>query len=322
MARPRIFISSTYYDLRNVRADLERFIREQGYDPVLFERGQVPYGVTESLEEDCYREIASCDILINIVGGKFGTDSRDARYSISQNELRTAAKLGKQIYIFVERAVYAEHGTYLANKTVKGFTPSAVNDLRVYGFLEELFALSGRNPIQPFEVTSDIIFFLREQWAGLLQMLLQEHARQKEVRILEKIEATAGTLNQLVDFLTKERKEGDATIRDILLSNHPVFEAIRSTVKVPYRVYFETVGEMDALLDARRVKVVDRDDWKEPDYRVYLADWPKEKYLVKVRADLFGENGSLKIMKATDWKDEFVSLTELPAEVDDDDLPF
>ena len=30
MARPRIFISSTYYDLKNVRADLERYIRERG----------------------------------------------------------------------------------------------------------------------------------------------------------------------------------------------------------------------------------------------------------------------------------------------------
>jgi hypothetical protein len=44
MAKPRVFISSTYYDLKNVRADLERFVRDKGFDPVLHERGNVPYG--------------------------------------------------------------------------------------------------------------------------------------------------------------------------------------------------------------------------------------------------------------------------------------
>ena len=39
MAKPRIFISSTYYDLRQVRADLERFIKDLGYETVLNEQG-------------------------------------------------------------------------------------------------------------------------------------------------------------------------------------------------------------------------------------------------------------------------------------------
>ncbi len=119
MAKPRIFISSTYFDMRNVRADLERFMREQGYEPVLFERGQVTYGAEEKMEDDCYREISTCDILVNLVGGKFGTESKDARYSISQNELRTAVKLGKQIYIFIERAVLSEYSTWLKSKRKK-----------------------------------------------------------------------------------------------------------------------------------------------------------------------------------------------------------
>lgn len=38
LAKPRIFIISTYYDLKNLRANLERFIKELGYDPVLNEK--------------------------------------------------------------------------------------------------------------------------------------------------------------------------------------------------------------------------------------------------------------------------------------------
>jgi hypothetical protein len=88
MAKTRVFISSTYYDMRNIRNELERFIRAQGYEPVLFERGHVPYGTKEKLEDDCYREISTCDILINIVGGRFGTESKDLKHSISQIELK------------------------------------------------------------------------------------------------------------------------------------------------------------------------------------------------------------------------------------------
>ena len=51
MARPRIFVSSTYFDLRVLRADLERFIREMGYEAVMFERGHIPYGSEQALEE-------------------------------------------------------------------------------------------------------------------------------------------------------------------------------------------------------------------------------------------------------------------------------
>ena len=57
MAKPRIFISSTYYDLRHIRNDLERFVKELGYEPILSERGQIAYGKTEPLEQYCYREI-------------------------------------------------------------------------------------------------------------------------------------------------------------------------------------------------------------------------------------------------------------------------
>ncbi|MCH8088039.1 MAG: DUF4062 domain-containing protein, partial [Chloroflexi bacterium] len=64
MARPRVFISSTFYDLRQVRADLEHFVKQMGYEPVLHERGTISYGAEERLEEYAYREVELSDILI------------------------------------------------------------------------------------------------------------------------------------------------------------------------------------------------------------------------------------------------------------------
>lgn len=187
MARPSVFVSSTYYDLRIVRADIERFIKEMGYEAVLYEKGHIPYGREEALEYSCYREIEKCDILVSIIGGRYGTQSKDSKHSITHRELKTAIKLGKQVYIFIEKAVYYEYKTYLQNKDVKGFKPSSVNDVRVFSFLEDIYSIPTGNPVEPFELSDDIIRFLREQWAGLFQRLLQEMARQKDVNILEKV---------------------------------------------------------------------------------------------------------------------------------------
>ena len=52
MARPRIFISSTFYDLKQVRSDIERVIRELGYEPVRHETGAVPYSKGERLDRN------------------------------------------------------------------------------------------------------------------------------------------------------------------------------------------------------------------------------------------------------------------------------
>jgi hypothetical protein len=51
MAKPKVFLSSTYYDLKHVRADIERFIKEQGYESILNEQGDIPYGKDSKLEE-------------------------------------------------------------------------------------------------------------------------------------------------------------------------------------------------------------------------------------------------------------------------------
>jgi hypothetical protein len=320
MARPRIFVSSTYFDLRVVRADLERFIREIGYEPVLFERGHVPYGKEDALEEYCYREISTCDVVVAIIGGKFGTQAKDQQQSITQKELKTAIEQGKQVYVFVEKSVHAEYKTYLVNKELQGFKPSSVNDLRVFKFLEEIYGLPAGNPIEAFEVSDDITRFLREQWAGLFQRLLQESARQKQINIIENLKSTADTLNKLVTFLTEERSKGDEAIKDILLSSHPAFGAVKKYAKVPYRVVFHTLKELEALLNAR--------SWKKRNAPKGWLEWEPNNgttpYL-RVRADIFEPDGRLRIIKPEDWDPNSIAEVQrqpVKAVSIDEDMPF
>ncbi|MBK6634488.1 MAG: DUF4062 domain-containing protein [Chitinophagaceae bacterium] len=73
MAKPRVFVSSTYYDLKHIRRHIESFIKLMGYESVLFESGDIPFHHDQPLDESCYAEIDSCHILILIIGGKYGS---------------------------------------------------------------------------------------------------------------------------------------------------------------------------------------------------------------------------------------------------------
>ena len=170
MARPRIFISSTFYDLRQVRSDIERAILELGYEPIRHETGAVPYQKTESLETGAYREIDMSDVIVFITGGKFGSESAgEPGYSISQVELERALAKGLQVFIFAEKNVLHEYNTYKLNKDSNAVKYSSVNDVRVFHFIDELFSLPRNIPLpasrslltsQTFSRTSSQDYFI------------------------------------------------------------------------------------------------------------------------------------------------------------------
>ena len=316
MARPRIFISSTFYDLRQVRDDLERSIRELGYEPVRHEAGSVPYSKGEGLEAAAYREVELCDVIVAVVGGRFGTESEEEPgHSISHVELRRALERGIQIFVFVDKNVLGEHSTYKLNKGNKTIKYSAVNDARVFEFLDELYALSRNNPIAPFEVASDITSYLKAQFAGLFQRFLQEQKRLTEMRVLEEMNSVAKTLKDVVGFLTEERKSDEA-VKNILVANHPAFRRLAKLTKAPYRVFFSTRDEMEKWLKARKWTAIDEDRWDEGS----VAEWYHYQLgYIKFATRLFDDNEKLLLFTEGDWDDSWIKFVAID---DDDDIPF
>lgn len=322
MARPRVFISSTYFDLKSVRADLERFILDMGYEPVLHERGHIPYGNQKALEAYCYREIDHCDILVSIVGGRFGSQAKDEEYSVSQIELKTAVALNRHCYVFVERDVLGEFKTYRRNKN-NVVEYDSVDNVRVFSFLEEVYALGKNNKIIAFETSKDIIGFLKEQWAGLFQQLLSQSAKEEQVSLLTDMRTSIKTLGELVVYLTEQRDHGNAVVEEILLSNHPIFGHLRKLLDVRYRVYFTNVSELGDWVRARSYRAVDPDEWDEPDYIEWLnkKDDPQNWRLLKVSKSLFDDQDRLKPMNPSTWSDKLIALVNLP-QSDNDEIPF
>src|ERR1700683_3343778 len=119
MARPKVFVSSTYYDLRYIRASLEIFIESLGFDAILSEKGDIAYTSDRPLDESCYREVENADIFTLILGGRYGSevssgskkpkDFFDRYESITKKEYSSAIDKDIPVYILIEKAVYAEY---------------------------------------------------------------------------------------------------------------------------------------------------------------------------------------------------------------------
>jgi len=323
MAIPRVFISSTFYDLRQVREDIERFIKELGYEPVRHETGAIPYGKDEAPEAYAYREVELCDIIITIIGGKYGTASQHEHgYSITQNELRRALERGIQVFIFIEKNVLSEFSTYQINKDNKTTKYRFVDDKKVYEFIEHLYQLPKNNPITSFETSNEITKYLKIQWAGLFQRFLQEQKRLSEIKILDEMKSVSSTLQQLVVFLTEERRNKDDAIKTILMANHPAFKRFAELTDTTYRVFFTNLNELNRWLRARSWKQMDKDKLDEDS----IMEWTnkeKEGY-IKLSENIFEDGGRLKPYSDEEWNNDWLFFVDqsTPAPDPDDDIPF
>ena len=72
MAKLKVFVSSTCYDLSIVRSQVRSYIKQLGHDPVMSDYMEVLYDPREHTHKSCIQEISGCDIAILIIGSRFG----------------------------------------------------------------------------------------------------------------------------------------------------------------------------------------------------------------------------------------------------------
>ncbi|MBR6721755.1 MAG: DUF4062 domain-containing protein, partial [Alistipes sp.] len=188
MARPRVFISSTFYDLRQIRVELDKFIESLGYEPVRNEEGDIPYGKEDALQSYCYKEIENVDILVSIIGSRYGsvaTTEKSQEYSISQMELKTALAENKQVFVFIDKNVATEYETYSLNKGNSDIKYKYVDNPNIYKFIEEIKSLPNNNNIKEFDTAEDITSYLKEQFAGLFKQFIIDSKRVKEAYVIK-----------------------------------------------------------------------------------------------------------------------------------------
>lgn len=179
---PRIFISSTFYDLRYAREDLGNFIRDFGFEPIRSETGNIGYTPGVELDESCYTAMRNSDMAILIVGSRYGspasgeapTDDEFKKFSsVTCNEFKTALINNVPVYVFIEDGVNTEYRFYKKNKEhferqAKTLRFDAVEHINVLRFVDDIRSIP-RLPIFEFRTISEIKDTLRLQWADLFR---------------------------------------------------------------------------------------------------------------------------------------------------------
>lgn len=228
MAQPRIFVSSTYYDLKHIRNGLESFIDQFGYEPVLFESGNVAFSHEATLTQSCYEEVEKCHMLVLIVGGRYGSNGDPMakppsnaeleriyqQYnSVTKKEYEKARERGIPIYVFVEKGVRSELSTYKQNRENATIKYAHVDNVSVFNLIEEIEAQPRNNLIRDFEKLEDITSWLRDQWAGVFAGLLT--AKKEEANLADlasqvaELKELSNTLKEYTQAIGKKLQPKD-----------------------------------------------------------------------------------------------------------------
>src|SRR5579862_8593331 len=116
---PAVMVSSTFYDLRQLRVDLFDFIEsELGYRALISEHSSFPIDPDASTIENCRQRVQrDADILILIIGGRYGSVESKSQKSVTNLEYLTARAKGIPIYAFVEKSIITLGSVWEANPT-------------------------------------------------------------------------------------------------------------------------------------------------------------------------------------------------------------
>ncbi|MGL5982840.1 MAG: DUF4062 domain-containing protein, partial [Cetobacterium sp.] len=116
MPAPRIFISSTCFDLEEVRVNLRKFIEDFGYEPVMSEFGDIFYEFNNHVQDSCIQSIKNSDVYILIIGDYYGSKYHNAQKEVPESvtlmEFKNAIKEAKLKYIFINKFVEYDYNNY------------------------------------------------------------------------------------------------------------------------------------------------------------------------------------------------------------------
>lgn len=170
MNRTRIFVSSTFFDLEQVREDIRTTIASLGHEPLLNEYSSFPVNPDLDTIENCKKVVRSSDLFVLIVGGRRGSLDPASGKSITNVEYDAAKVQGISCFVFVNKALLTLLPVWSKNPDAD-FTP-AVDDPKVFGFIQQL--QSEQRWIFSFSKASEISDVIRTQLSVFLQTLLNQ----------------------------------------------------------------------------------------------------------------------------------------------------
>lgn len=137
----KVFVSSTCYDLIDLRAELEMVLREMGLSPLLSDRPSSEFEVLPDKNsiETCLANVRGADVFISILSQRYGPSLKVAGYadvSATHLEWLEARKERKPIRMYVRDRLEGDYATWKAGGTKFGWVRDAA-DAPIFTLLDE-----------------------------------------------------------------------------------------------------------------------------------------------------------------------------------------
>lgn len=173
-SRTTLFVSSTCYDLAQLRADLRDFGESVGFEPVLSELDTFPVNPSQDTVSNCLEVVRTrADLFVLVVGGRYGSINETGR-SITNLEYLEAAARGIPIYVFVKSEILSLLPTWRANPDAD--FRATVDTPKLFEFVSHLRD-KGEVWVFPFNNAQDITATLRKQLSYLFATCLDLRAK-------------------------------------------------------------------------------------------------------------------------------------------------
>lgn len=299
-ANINIFVSSTCYDLSQIRNDIRDSITGWGHNPILSEQNDFPIDPQLDNWENCINAVKNfADIFVLIVGEKYGSTGKTGK-SITNTEYLTAVQKGIPIYTFTSKRMVTLLEAWKLNPSVK--LSEGIDDNNIFKFINEVRSKSGRWNFE-YDTALDIIDTLRKQLSILFRNSLE--LRKKIVSspyedLYSKISSKA--LNILmqkeesydIKFFMQVMMDGINDCRDykndyqysiILkpLQERRTYKELIKWIEFKFDELMSYIGSLQKLSEAFKVFYKEKDDESDLRGLHYVANTYVEFYVILLK---------------------------------------
>lgn len=242
--KPTVFISSTCYDLSNIRSQLKDMLeKEIGLEALLSEYPSFPINPTIGTVDNCLRNVKErADIFVLIIGKRYGNTTDNGR-SITNLEYLSAKELSIPIYVFVHKDVM--DNLYFWKKDKDKDFSSIVENVKVFDFVEEVRDID-KKWVQEYESENEILNYLKLQLMYLFNDSIRKRQEIIESNISQKVLENSSSI-ALNIILEKPRGWEYKFFFQILKEKIDLNEDAKRDFE--YKVYIEKNTELDSIED-------------------------------------------------------------------------
>jgi hypothetical protein len=171
MSKTKIFISSTCYDLSQVRDDIRNSILGIGHTPYLSDYPSFPIIPDLTNLENCKRNVReNTDIFILVIGGRYGSLDITSNKSITNLEYESAKQYGIESFIFVNDTILSILPIWEKNPDAD--FSSYVDSVEVFKFIQGI--KNEQKWIFTFNKASEIVNTIKDQLSVYLMYLIDK----------------------------------------------------------------------------------------------------------------------------------------------------